>query len=199
MLGRDHDGSGRHRTAIFISQRDLAFAIGPKTSHATRTPRLGHISENAVRICNRRRHEFRRFTAGITEHNALITRAVLVDTLGDMRGLSVNTHLNLSIAPVKAVLLIADIAHGGARDLFNFLIGDKTRGAHLTGQHNQIGSGQCFNRHPRLRLAGEKGIQNSVRYAVTNFVGVTFRNRFTGEYIIFDGHGTLFIRLRSDI
>ena len=82
-----------------------------------------------MRIIQRRRHERRRFSAGITEHDALIACAFVfvtsgIDALGDVYGLLVKVNFNLCIFPVKAFLFVPDILHSIAGNAFNHFLGD---------------------------------------------------------------------------
>lgn len=116
-------------------------------------------------IIDRSRHQVRRFTAGIAEHNALVTCAFaafmvggLVDALGDMSRLGMQENVDLGGLPMEAVLFIADVADCLARrslelgrvdDLIAVLVGlhQARRQANLTGDDNTIGG--------RQRLAGD--------------------------------------------
>jgi hypothetical protein len=56
-------------------------------------------------------------------------------------------------------------------------------GAHFTGQDNQIGGRQGFNRDTRITLAREERIQDTVRDPVTDLIRMTLRDGFAGENI----------------
>ena len=79
-----------------------------------------------MRIIKGRWHEFRRFAAGVAEHDALVACpfiliAASVYALRNVRRLRVQQHLDLGVAPMKAVLLVTDILDrvtGRRLDLF---------------------------------------------------------------------------------
>ena len=88
-------------------------------------------------VIQRRRHEFRRFAARVTEHDALVARpfvliAARVYALRNVRRLGVQQHLDLGVAPVKAVLLVADVLDRVADRRLYLFIGD-FRPANLAG------------------------------------------------------------------
>jgi hypothetical protein len=68
-----------------------------------------------VAVLDRRRHQGFGFAAGVAEHDALVARALVlvvlgIDALGDMRRLRVQQHLDFGALPMKAILLVADVA-----------------------------------------------------------------------------------------
>ena len=67
------------------------------------------------------------------------------------------------------------------RDLDHQLAGDRGRAAHLAGEHDAVGRRQGLDAAPRLRFGGKKGVDNRVRDAVANLVGMPFRHRLAGE------------------
>ena len=95
--------------------------------------------------------------------------------------------LDLNGIPVKAVLLIANIADGIAHRLFD-LRRRQIRPANLTGNHNSVCGGQCFTGHThicRIHAPGSRfpviQIDDFIRYAVTDLVGMPFGYGFTGK------------------
>ena len=96
-------------------------------------------------VIERRRHEFRSFTAGVTEHDALIACAFIliaasVYALRDIRGLRVQQHLDLGVAPVKAVLLVADFLDRVADRRLHLFVRN-LRTANLAGDYDPVGRG----------------------------------------------------------
>ena len=77
---------------------------------------------------NRRRHQLVGFAAGITEHNALVTRpfiliaAIGINALCNMCRLAVHPHHHFRILPMKPVLLIADILDRLAGQGFHLIV-----------------------------------------------------------------------------
>ncbi|OIQ74220.1 hypothetical protein GALL_441340 [mine drainage metagenome] len=137
---------------------------------------------------DRRWHQFRRFRAGIAEHDALIASAVTVHALRDMGRLLVQIVMHLQRFPMKLLLLVADVFDAIAHDTVHAVHeGVEFLGvaeAHLTADHNAAGGGKGLTRDARIRLFGQKGIKDSVRDTVTDFVGVTLRDGLGRERVI---------------
>ena len=126
---------------------------------------------------------------GVTEHQALIARALVlvagrVDANGDVGGLGMNVDVNLGVLPVKALLLVADLAHRGASYVFQVPMGDAIGPPNFARQNNLIGRAQGLAGHPGFRHRGQVGVHNRVRNAVGYLVGMALGNRFTGEQVI---------------
>jgi hypothetical protein len=103
----------------------------------------------------RRRHQAFRFAAGIAEHNSLIARPFVlivfgIDALSDMGRLGMEQHFDIGALPMKAVLLIADIADGKARSIDNDFFADLLRPASLARNHDPIGRRQGFAGDPQI-------------------------------------------------
>ncbi len=64
--------------------------------------------------------------------------------------------------PVKAFLLITDIANRVARHIDHDVPVDRRRTALLAGEHDMIGRGQGLKAAPRLGLGGEEGVDQRV-------------------------------------
>ena len=117
MLVGHHDLRGRDRLAVLVFDGDLAFRVGPQCGFLAGMPCLRQKAEDAVRIVDRGRHEFRRLVAGITEHDALVAGTFIlllagIDALRDVGRLRVQQDLDLHRFPVKAGLLVADVPDG---------------------------------------------------------------------------------------
>jgi hypothetical protein len=106
------------RLAVDVANGDLALGVRAKLAGIAfaLVAGGGEQLEDLVAVIDRGRHQFRRFVAGVAEHDALVACAFLdpwlvgrvVDALGDMRGLEVQEHIDLGGFPVEPVLLIAD-------------------------------------------------------------------------------------------
>ena len=109
-----------------------------------------------------------------------------------MGGLLVQQVRHLDSRVVELVLLIADIADAGARDLVDaaHILGKfrLIRQADLAADDDAVGGGEGFASDARLGLFGQKRIQNSVGNAVADLIGVALRNGFGGEQVIISGH-----------
>ncbi len=124
MLGGEHDLRHAHRLAALILHGDLALGIRAKHAAATLAllAGIGEVLEDLVGVEERRRHQLRRFPAGIAKHDALVARAFIlaaggVHALGNVGRLRVQQHIDLGLLPVETVLLVADrldrLAGGG--------------------------------------------------------------------------------------
>ncbi len=149
-------------------------------------PRLGQRAQDVVGEVDRRRHQVLGLAAGEAEHDALVARPLVlvadgVDALGDVRRLGVDQDFDLHLLPVEPGLLVADVLDRPARRLLHHRGGDGGRPANLAGQHHPIGGGEGLDRDPRLGLGGQEGVDDRIRDAIADLVGMTFGNRFTGE------------------
>src|SRR5262249_18026215 len=77
VLGRYPDLGGFDGLARLVTDRHLALGVRPERVSFTGAPRLRHDLENVMRVVNRGRHKFRRLTARIAEHDALVARALI--------------------------------------------------------------------------------------------------------------------------
>ena len=131
-------------------------------------------------VLDGRRHEFRSLQRGIAEHDALVTGAIAVHALRDVRGLLVDVIVNLDLFPMELLLLIADVAHAIADDAVDSLhhgMGRLFRGqADLAADHHAVRRGEGLACHAGVRLFGQEGIKDSIRDAVADFVGVALRD-----------------------
>ena len=200
VLGGKHDLGGFHRLAVRIAQRHLALGVGPSVGSLPDLRAVGQQLQDLVAVEQRRRHQRRGFAAGIAEHDALVARAFIlvaagVHALGDMRRLGVQQHFHLGVLPVKAVLLVADILDGGARDLFDFRRADRFGPAGFARDdrrgwwcHGFAGGADVPGAHAFLGAFAEEQIHHLVRDAVADLVGMAFRNAFGGEEIVGPRH-----------
>ena len=150
-----------------------------------------------MRVKDRRRHEFRRFAAGVAEHHALIAGALVfvarrVDSLRDVGRLAVDQAFDRRRAPMKVLLLVADLADRVARHLDQLFAGDCGGTADFSGEHHAIGRDQRLDTAASFRLGRQKSVDDRVGNAVANFVGMPLRHRFARKYVIAVGQRTVF-------
>ena len=100
VLGRDDDRRRPDRLAVVVGDGHLALGVGAELRAPRRTsaPRSSGL-QDAVRVVDRRRHQFRRLAAGIAEHDALVAGALVlvaagIDALGDVGRLGVEKDLD---------------------------------------------------------------------------------------------------------
>ena len=148
VLGRQHHGINAVRLAVDITHGDLAFRVGAQERQATVLAQLRLAFDQAVCVINRRGHQFGRFVAGITEHQALVTGAGIevvvagvVHALSDVIALLVIADHDRATLVVDAVfgVVVADAFDGVARhlDVIHMRVGGD-----LASQHHQSGVGQ---------------------------------------------------------
>ncbi len=155
--------------------------------------RVGERFQDGVGVVDRRRHQLLGLAAGIAEHDALVAGALVlvaggIDALRDIRRLLVHMAVDLGHVPVEAFLLVADLADRLARHLDQTVPADRARAAHLAGENHPVGRRQRLDRDARLRIGGQKGVDDGVGDPVANLVGMPLAHRFAGEYVIALGH-----------
>ena len=156
MLGGDDDGGDAGRHAVLVAHGHLRLRVGTEFLLASAAARLRHQPENLVSVKDRRRHQLRRFLAGVAEHDALVAGALVlvagaVDALRDVGRLLVQEHFDDGVLPVEAVLLVADVADRVARQALDHLRIDVLGAAHFAGNDDAVGRGERFAGDARLR------------------------------------------------
>ena len=146
-------------------------------------------------VIQRRGHQVRRLVAGVTEHDALVARALVlvaagVHALRDVRRLAVQIILEPELLPVKAALLVADVAHGLANrrldlglDAGRPLAGGihDVLAADFARQHDELRRGQRLAGDPRLRVLRQEQVDDGVADLIGNLVGMALGHGFGGE------------------
>ena len=151
---RHHDLAHADRLAVFILHGDLALGVRAQHLFLAGVAGLRDQSQDLVGVEDRRRHQVRRFVAGIAEHDALVAGAFFlvgarlqrVDALRDVGRLRMQQNLDIGGLPVKAVLLVADVLDRGAHHAFDLVVGDGFGSAGFSGDHHLVRGSQ--------RLAG---------------------------------------------
>ena len=194
MLGRDHHGCRPHRRAVHVFERHLAFRIRAQAGLGARMAGLGERLQNGMGEMDRGRHQHLGLAAGVAEHQALVAGTLVlvasgVDALGDVRRLAVHVDLHLGLLPVKPLLLVANLTHAGARDLFYHRVGDRVGSPHFAGEHDAVGGAKGFDGDARMGVGAEKFVDHGVGDSVADLVGMAFGNRFAGEKILALTHG----------
>ncbi len=154
-------------------------------------------------IVDRRRHQLGRLGAGIAEHDALVAGALFlvgaglqrIDTLRDVGRLRMQQHIDLGLLPVEALLLIADVADGHARDVRDPVLGHRLRPARLARDDDLVGRGERLARGtngPRINAGlgtlPIKKVDDLIGDAIAHFVRMTFGNGLAREEIRFSCH-----------
>src|SRR5439155_2825296 len=99
----------------------------------------------------------------------------------DVGRLRMDMAVDLGPLPMKAVLLVADVADGVPRHLDQYILGNRGGPARLAGKHDAVGCRHRLDAAARLRLRREIGIDDGIRDAVADLVGMAFRHRLAGK------------------
>ena len=193
VLGRDDDRGGAHRLAVLVGQGDLTLGIRAEARLGTRVPRFGKGFQDVVAQVNRRRHEVFGLVAGEAEHDALVAGTFVlvpcsVDADRNVCGLIMDVVLERQVLPVKALLLVSDFPNRVARHVFQHILGDLLGPANLAGEHDTVGRCHRLDGDPRQGVVREEGVDDSVRDAIANLVGVPFRDGLAGEVEVAGTH-----------
>ena len=180
MLGRHHHGMDGVRTPVDVANGDLTLGVGAQPSQLAVVTKTRLTFYETMGEINRHRHQGRRFIAGITEHQALITSSLakiivkgLVDALGNIRRLLVVGHQNGAALVVDAVfgVGIADLLQYISRhlDVINACVGGD-----LPSQHDETGITEGLSRDSGVLILSEEGIQNGIGDLIGNLIGMAF-------------------------
>ena len=195
VLRRYHDLGGFDRFAVLVAHGDLALGVRAERFGFSGSTRLGKQLQDAVRVIDRRRHQFRRFDARIAEHDALVARALVlvagrIDALRDIGRLRVQVHGDVRPLPMESGLLVADVLDRQARDVGHVIAGDRRGPARLPGDHDAVGGGERLAGDadlarlpavPRREL--EERVHHLVGNPVADLVRMAFGYRLAGEQI----------------
>ena len=128
-----------------------------------------------MRVNDGGRHVFRSFIAGVTEHHALISGALIRTAYphADIFRLFVNSNDHFGIFSGKSDprLVVTDIFD---RIQSHLLPVDFGIGGDLSGNYDQIGRSQGFACHSAARVLHQTGIQYRIGYPVANFIRMSF-------------------------
>ena len=193
VLVRDHDLGDAGRLAVLVAHRHLALGVGPEDGLLAGVPRLRDEAQDQVAVVERRRHQLGGVLAGVAEHDALVARALIlvaaaVDALRDVSRLGMQQHLDVALVPVEAILLVADVLDGEARDVSHPIPGNDVGAARLARDHDLVGRCQRLAGHAQLPgvhtgdgpLAKEQ-VDDLVGNAIADFVRVPLGNRLARE------------------
>src|SRR4051794_17386479 len=149
-----------------------------------------------MRKHDRRRHELRGFVARVAEHYPLVARALFgsvfsfrrarIDSLRDVGRLAGENVLDVDLVRVKNVVVVyvPDLAHAFAHDLRNGKSGfertvlGQIRNGDFSADNNGVTLGVSLARDSTILVLTNAGIEDGVGNGVTDFVGMTFADRF---------------------
>src|SRR6478609_5882362 len=81
MLSRYNDAGNADGFAVFVDDRNLRFRVWPQPADFVILANTGEFAPEPMRKHDRRRREFWRLVAGVTEHQSLIARALFCGVL----------------------------------------------------------------------------------------------------------------------
>jgi hypothetical protein len=187
VLGRQHDRVDAVRLAVDVADGDLAFGVRTQPRQTAVLAQMGLTLDQTVRQVDRKRHQHRRFVAGVAEHEALVAGALIqvivagaVDALRDVRALLVVGDQHGAALVVDAVfgVVVADALDCIARDMDVVDVGGRRD---FTRQHHQAGVAERFGGDAGGRILRQDGVEDGIRNLVGHLVRVAFRYRFRGE------------------
>ena len=199
MLGRDDHAGDAGRLAVHIAQGDLRLGIGQQPTGALVAGMavFRHLAQDVVRIGERRRHQLGRLIRRIAEHDALVAGPLIlvagrIHARRDIGGLRMQVAFEGGVAPGETSLVVADILHRGAHQVFQHGGGDALRPARLAREDDAVGGDQRLAGHPGIRVGGQEGIEHRVGDPVGNLVGMAFGHGFRSKEIFtLVAHGTV--------
>ena len=148
----------------------------------------GQLGKQQVRQIERQRHIIIRLIASIPEHHTLISRP-LTHRFGalhapiDIGRLLVYGRKNTARVGIELIrtFIISDTVNHSAGNLHQIDISIRFN---LACQYDLTGRYKGFACNFRVRVIRQKLVEQSVRYLVGHFIGVSFRHRFRGKQII---------------
>ncbi len=155
MLSRQNNRINGDGFAVFVAQCDLTFRVWTQPRQNTVFAQTRLAFHQPMGVINGRRHQHRRFVAGVAKHQTLVASTdifvlALVDALGNIAGLlayRIKYRAGITIEThVRAV--VTDVRNHIADNLLKIDIGI---GAHFTGNNRHA----CFNQ----RLHGDTGVR----------------------------------------
>ena len=187
VLGRDDDVRNADRLAVVVDHRDLRLRVRAQPRGAAGLANLGQRAAEAMREHDRRRHQLRRFVAGVTEHQALVARALLpgllaldlarVDALRDVGRLLRQQQVHEHAIGMKHVIVVdvADLADRLARDLLDVELG---LGGDLAADDHHVRLDVGFAGDAAELVLRQAGVEDRIGNRVGDLVGVPLTDRF---------------------
>src|SRR5215469_2349919 len=195
VLGRHDHSVEAHRLITGVLDSDLGLAVGPDVRDLAAPANLGQALGQAVRERDGQRHQLGGVVAGITKHEALVTRALTVELVGslalavlhglpnaerDIWRLRTDRDLHAARRSVEALRrrVVANLEDLLADDARNV---DIRVGRHLTGHVYLAGRDERLDSNPASMVALEHGVQDRIADLVRHLVGMSLGDRLGGE------------------
>ena len=189
MLGRDDDGVNAQRLVVVrVLDGHLALGVRAEVGHdLALAANLAELLKESVSQIDGEGHKFLCVAAGVAEHHALVSSALLLlvctnDTLVNVMALLVEGRDDATALRVELILalVISDGVDDAAR---NILHRDVAVSAKLAGAHRQSGCHESLARHLALLVLNEKGVENSVRNLIGHLVRMALGDGLRSEEI----------------
>lgn len=190
VLSRDNDSVDALRdngtVVVLVLDGDLGLGVGSEPGKGAVTASSGHGSVELVSEEESKGEELRGLVSGITEHDTLVTSTELlesllvVETLGNVRGLLLNGDEQVAGLVVKTLLgvIVTDVLDGITDDL---LVVELGLSGDLTEDHDHTGLGGSLTSNLGEGVLAKAGIEDGVGNLISDLVGVTLTNGLGGE------------------
>ncbi len=196
VLRGDDDGVQPDRAAARVLDGDLGLSVGAEIGDRAVLAHLGQPAGEPVRQLDGQRHEIGGLVGRVTEHQALVARALLVefvgrrvvdapfvrdvDALGDVGGLGADGDGDAAGGAVETLhrRVVPDL-----QDLLAHECGDRRvrGGGHLAGDMDLPGGDQRLDGDPGGGVLAQEGVENGVTDLVCDLVGVALGHGLRGE------------------
>jgi len=169
-------------------QRDLRLRVRAQPRQLAGLAYLGLLFDEAVRVVDRRGHEFRRLGAGVAEHQALVAGALFlgflaIHALVDVRRLLADEVQHAAGGAVEADVrrVVADIEDDLARERLQV---DPCAGRDFAGDDGDASLDHGFAGHARALVLREDRVEHGVGNLVGDLVRMAFGHGFGGKQVI---------------
>ncbi len=178
MLGRENHRVNADDFAVVVLEGHLAFRIRAQPWQRAVFTHFSLALHQTVRVSHRCWHQHVGFVGRITEHQALVARALFqrigtVNALVDVRRLFANRAQDRAGIGIKAHIRmdITDFTYRVTGDLFDI---NPCAGGDLTANQNHAGFDIGFTRYARFRILSQDRIQHRIGDLVSNFIRMSF-------------------------
>ena len=187
MLGADDDGvhAERHHGAVvvLVLNGDLSLGVGSEPWDRAIAAGSRHGGVQLVGELEGQGEELRGFVGGVSEHDALVTGAELLESLlvvqalGNVGGLLLDGDEHVAGLVVEALgrVVVANVLDGLADDL---LVVEAGLGGDLTKDHDHTGLGGRLAGNLGEGVFPQAGIEDGIGDLVSDLIGVAFSYRF---------------------
>jgi hypothetical protein len=132
------------------------------------------LIHETMRKSNSQRHKLRSFVTGEAEHHPLITGAVFINTLRNMRALGMDVTINLNSGIRKADIRvgIANLSHYFADKLINRCTGKRSFRGNFTRYNGEVGRYERFAGNAAGWVVCKAEVKHSIADLIGHFVRV---------------------------